>query len=383
MAAWKIAQKDHQVVVLDRRKTVGVPVQCGEGISRNALETNEIKLDESWIRQRIKGARIFVPNGKHVLITGEGYAIDRAAFDQSIAKLAKEAGAEIRLETAVSGMEKREDEQGIYYVIRTEKEDIKARYVIGADGPHSIVAQWAGIPFKVENVLGYQYKFPSDYVGSALSYDFQGKNRLDGDWLDFHYANRWPNGYIWVFPRGEQYNIGICGPGKLKEQLDQYCKEMGLDPSKKIETNAGQIPRGTIIPQFVKDNVLIIGDAAGLTNPLTKGGIHASLFSGRQAGLAITEAIAKNDPSCIEKYQQIMRESKFTDPQMMEDGKLIYSLSDEAACFVGDLLNEKNFTEFSCFKSMWPLMMKPKLIPFVPRLLKILKALQLSSVYGW
>jgi len=220
-------------------------------------------------------------------------------------------------------------------------------------------------------------------VKSALSYDFQGKNRLEGDWLDFHYANRWPNGYIWVFPRGEQYNIGICGPGKLKEQLDQYCKEQGLDTAKKIETNAGQIPRGTIIPQFVKDNVLIIGDAAGLTNPLTKGGIHASLFSGRQAGLAVLEAIAKNDPSRIEKYQRIMRESKFTDPQMMEDGKLIYSLSDEAACFVGDLLNEKNFTEFSYFKSMWPLIIKPKLIPFVPRLLKILKALQLSSVYGW
>lgn len=398
MTAWKLAQKDRSVVIIDRRKKVGIPIQCGEGLSKYALDTNELEVQEKWVRQRIKGARIFVPNEKHILITGEGYAIDRAVFDQSIADLAQEEGAELRLKTSVTSIERKNDEQGMYYTlhtIHTDKTntsdntdnvgsgDIDARYVVGADGPHSIVAQWAGIPFKAENVLGYQYKFPYDYVEKNLSYEFESQNQLKGDWLDFHYANRWPNGYVWVFPRGNVYNIGICGPGKLKEKLDQYCIESGLNPEKRIEINAGQIPRGTIIPKFVKHNVLIVGDAAGLTNPLTKGGIHAAIFSGRQAGLALVDALESGSPELINKYEIVMKGSKFTDPKMMEHGKLIYSLSDDAASFVGDLLNGKDFTEFSCIKAIIPILKNLKILPFIPRFLKILKALKISSVYGW
>ncbi len=383
MAAWKIAEKGHQVLILDRRKQVGHPIQCGEGLSRYAIESNGLKPDASWIKQETKGARIIVPNGKHVLVKGEGYSIDRGIFDRHIAKLARDAGAELRLETRVTGIEKNEDNKGLYYVIRTSKGDHEARYVIGADGPHSIVAKWAGIAFEIENVVGYQYKFDAGYVEENIHYDFQGRNLLDGEWLDFHYASRFPDGYVWVFPRGNEYNIGICGPGGLKERLDAYCREMGLNPEKKMEINAGQIPRGTIIPEFVRDNVLIVGDAAGLTNPITKGGIHAALFSARQAGLVLSEALEENDPEIAKRYDHIMRDSPFTDPVMMKYGKLIYSLTDEAANFIGDLLDGRNYNELSCPVAAVKLLKRPKLLPFIPRFLRIIKALNISSKYGW
>lgn len=362
---------------------MGLPIQCGEGLSEYAIKTNELEVQETWVRQEINGARVFVPNGKHVLVRGKGYAIDRSGFDRYIADLAAGAGAEIRLETQVTGIERKNNEDGMYYIVHTGKGDFEARYVVGADGPHSIVAKWAGIAYRVENVLGYQYKFPSDYVKKNLSYEFEGENRLQGEWLDFHYANRWPNGYVWVFPRGDVYNIGTCGSGKLKEQLDEYCRERRLDPERRTEINAGQIPRGTIIPKFVKDNVLIVGDAAGLTNPLTKGGIHAAIFSGRQAGMALSDALESGNPEMAMKYEIVMKASKFTDPQMMEHGKLIYSLTDDAASFIGDLLDGKDINEFSCLKAIVPILKHPSILPFIPRFMKILKALKISSVYGW
>ena len=396
MAAWMAALKGLSVVMFDRRKEVGVPIQCGEGVSHHALISNGVEPDERWIRQRISGARIFVPNEKHVLITGKGYAIDRAAFDGSIAELAVGAGADLRLSTLVTSMTKGEDSRGTFWKVgirgrgggggepgATHAETIEARFMVGADGPHSVVAAWAGIPYRPENVLGFQYKFAADHVKEHLRYEFRGSNRLQGEWLDFHYANRWPDGYVWVFPRGDMYNIGICGPGNLGAQLDAYCREHGLDPARKLATEAGQIPRGTVIPEFVKDNVLIVGDAAGLTNPLTKGGIHASLFSGRQAGIALAEAVETGNPEAARAYEMVMKGSKFTDPAMMEHGKLIYSLNDTMANFVGDLLDGRDFREFTCTGSMAPLMRNPRLIPFVPRMLKILKALEISSVYGW
>ncbi len=383
LAAWKLAERGHSVVLIDKRKEVGWPVQCGEGLSRYAIESNDLTLNGSYIKQEVDGSRVFVPNGKYFLVKGEGYSIDRHIFDRHISELAVKAGVELRLETVVSGMERMDSSGEKIWQIHTVKEDFEARYVVGADGPISRVAKWAGIPFKPESILGYQYKFGAEYVEKNMKYTFNGKNYLDGRWLDFHYGNRFPGGYVWVFPRGDEYNIGICGTGDLKKELDAYCRERGLNPEKKKETNAGQIPRGKVISEFVKNNALIVGDAAGLTNPITKGGIHAALFSGRNAGITISDAIEKKDDGILTRYQEIMRSSPFTDPVMMEYGKLIYGLTDDMASFIGDLLDGKNFDEISYPKAFFSMLRKPAFFPFVPRLLKIVKALKISSKYGW
>lgn len=381
MAAWKLAERGHRIIVLDKRKEVGFPVQCGEGISRYAIESNDLKLDARWLKQEINGSRVFVPNGKYFLVKGEGYSIDRHIFDRHLSELAEKAGAEIKLETVVKGITR--DKHADRWKILTTKGEFMARYVVGADGPLSFVSRWAGISFRPESIIGYQYKFDADYVEKNIDYIFNGKNYLDGKWLDFHYGSSFPDGYVWVFPRGDEYNIGICGSGDLKKSLDKYCKKRGLNPEKKKEVNAGQIPRGKVIPEFVRNNVLIVGDAAGLTNPITKGGIHAALYSGRNAGLTISNAIEKKDDGILMEYERIMRSSPFTNPVMMEYGKLIYGLSDEMASFIGELLYEKNFDEISYFNAFFRMLRKPSFFLMVPRLLKIIKALKISSKYGW
>jgi digeranylgeranylglycerophospholipid reductase len=380
LAAKVLAEKGLKVVILDKKSKVGIPAHCGEGLSRYAVESNGLPVEEEWIRLRVKGARIFVPNGKSVLTPGEGYAVDRPTFDQSVARKAVAAGAELHMETAARGMEHKD---GIW-TVTTNKGEFQAPFVIGADGVGSAVAGWAGLQGNTDAIGGYQYKFDSDYVHANMPYTFNGKNCLTDEWLDFHFTpSAYPQGYVWVFPRGDLYNIGICGNKGYKKALEGFLKEHNLDPKKAVGKNMGRIPRSGILPKYVKDQVLIIGDAGGLTNPVTKGGVHAALYSGRLAAEAILKAREANEMVLLEQYDQQIKKSGFALDELMKNGKLLYTINDEEANAVGDIVDGGSIMDFSYFKAMMVGMRNPKILPKVPIFLKIKRAIELSMKYGW
>ncbi len=380
IAAKVLAEKGKKVLILDKKRQVGSPAHCGEGLSRYAVESNGLQVDESWIRLRVKGARIFVPNGKSVLVPGEGYAIDRPVFDQYIVDIAVSKGAELMLETNARGMEFRD---GVW-TVKTNKGDFQARFIIGADGVGSAVATWAGLRGNTDAIGGYQYKFSRDYVHELLPYNYGGKNCLTEEWLDFHFTpSRYPLGYVWVFPRGDVYNIGICGRKGYKKALEGFIREKGLDPKKAVGKNMGRIPRSGILPAYVKDQVLIVGDAGGLTNPVTKGGVHAALYSGRRATETILKAQAAGNMDILQEYDLDIKRSPFARKDLMENGKLLYTINDEEADVVGDIVNGGAILDFSYFRAMKVAAKKPKIIPRVPIFLKIKRAIELSQVHGW
>jgi digeranylgeranylglycerophospholipid reductase len=55
MAARQISKKGYKILIIDKKKVVGVPVQCGEGMNHFALEENDLKPNDSWINKRVKG----------------------------------------------------------------------------------------------------------------------------------------------------------------------------------------------------------------------------------------------------------------------------------------------------------------------------------------
>jgi flavin-dependent dehydrogenase len=48
---------------------------------------------------------------------------------------------------------------------------------------------------------------------------------------------------------------------------------------------------------FASADTVLVGDAAGLVSPLTGGGIHAALASGRAAGIAIADHLLAGGPT--------------------------------------------------------------------------------------
>src|SRR5437870_12317034 len=83
MASRAIAAAGFRTAVLEKKRIVGEPVQCAEGVSEFGLASNGLRPRDEWIAQRVSGAKCVVPSGTWFYITRlPGYALDRAAFDR-------------------------------------------------------------------------------------------------------------------------------------------------------------------------------------------------------------------------------------------------------------------------------------------------------------
>ena len=123
-------------LILDKKKEIGKPVQCAEGISKKALELQGIQPDHSWISCEIHRVKKIMPNGveigkfhKEVL----GYVLDRTAFEKFLADKCK---AEIKLGEEVANLEFKDN---LWKVTTKNNQIFEAKFIIGADGPNSIV----------------------------------------------------------------------------------------------------------------------------------------------------------------------------------------------------------------------------------------------------
>ena len=102
-AARYAAENGARVLLLEKRDKIGYPVRCGEGIAPKWLEFSNIPIDDYWISKKVKGAKIYSPNGSCLVVeddnlgTEVGLVIDRVKFDQTVADLAVKAGAECRV----------------------------------------------------------------------------------------------------------------------------------------------------------------------------------------------------------------------------------------------------------------------------------------------
>ena len=116
-----------------------------------------------------------------------------------------------------------------------------------------------------------------------------------------------PGGYAWVIPKGDGANVGLgiqkTGNVSLRKMLDKFLKTRGLGKIEQL--SAGFVPISGPIPKTVKDNVLIVGDAAGQVMATNGGGIPISMICGRIAGNVIAQNFKDNTP--LQKYEEEWR----------------------------------------------------------------------------
>ena len=369
MAARALAGSGFRTLVLEKKKVVGEPVQCAEGVSRFGLESNGLRAQDEWVAQPIAGAACVVPNGASFSITRlPGYAIDRAAFDRWIVGGAVDRGAEVRTSTRVTGLEARD--RG--WRVQANGRSFEGRIVVAADGPTSFLARSLGLVRSQEQIVAYEYRFPRDAVPA-----------LDPERFLLYIGERYDGGYAWIFPKGDFVNVGAGGHIDAHAATLQFCKEHGIDPSRRETIIAGTIPYRYELTSYAVPGFAVAGDAAGVANPMNGAGIHPGIFSGRLAGEFAAMALERDDPAAMTAYDRALRSSPFLDPLLWWMIDRIRGWSDRLMDDVGEELARTAWKSVNLGTALRTLVRKPWLGLHSREFLRMIRALELCEHYGW
>ena len=307
MAAIEIAKKNISVCVLDKKTNIGIPVRCGEAIGFSGLN-KFFEPKKSWIASKINTINLISPNSinsKIIFKAETGYILRRKKFDSGLSDIAASYGAEIFKKANVTGLVIDDDYiSGVKLDYLGEKRLLKAKLVIGADGIDSRVGRWAGIrtSVKMKDMEScVQYSVSNIDVSNNEMCMFMGKK----------YA---PGGYLWIFPKGnKKANIGIGVSGKYsgdksaKKYLDDFISTNFPNAIIDLKVCGGVICAAPI-KEPIKNGLMLIGDAAHQTNPMTGGGISSGMKAGVIAGKVAVQSIQSMnyDKSFLKKYPKLM-----------------------------------------------------------------------------
>lgn len=294
-AAITAARRGLDVLLIEKRQEIGSPVRCAEAIGREQI-TTLIDIDPRWISAEIDAFRIVAPSGQSVRVppTSPTIVVDRKIFDRELVNAAVQAGATVRAKTRATGLIMEDGAvRGVEMVSLGREVSVRARIVIGADGPESLVGQWAGLnptPRMSEYYSGVQYLLS----GIALDDPRECQYHIGSDLA--------PGGYGWVFPKGpDRANVGLVITSTFEKQgrsaqdyLDAFVERLFPDASV-LSLIVGGIPVGGTVKNLVGDGVMLVGDAAHQAEPVTGGGINLAMFAGEMAANTAADAIAAGD----------------------------------------------------------------------------------------
>ena len=319
-AARAAAQAGARVLLVEKRAQVGQPVQCAEFVPWQLAQ--QVPVPEWCIAQRIAEMRTFLPDGTQVVKPAAGMVLHRALWDRHLAALAHRDGAELRTGWTAAGLD-----AGVVLLKRGAREAcVRPTVIVGADGPHSTVAGWAG------------------QTQAALVHGMQHEVILPAPrgQTEVYFDPLYRGGYGWLFPKGETANVGVAvspalgGQGHLA--LEHLMERLGLSRGAVVGTTGGAIPAGGPPARMQVGTIVLAGDAAGLAHPVTGGGIAPAALSGQAAGLAAARAALGEGEPALERYahewaeamggpmRQAQANRQYLDAQWTQDPSVLSTL---------------------------------------------------------
>jgi flavin-dependent dehydrogenase len=272
------AARGASVVVLDRKSDAGEKLHTTGIIVRDAVEDYAGFRDlPAHLTRRIDAVKLHAPNLSSLRLTSPGYyflATDTPQLMRHLAGEAQREGVALRMNTAFRDFRRVGE--------RIELDcGIDVRYVVGADGPKSRVAESFGLERNRELLFGIEH----EYAGGTLP---------EPDALHCFIDRKLAPGYIgWTLQGVGCVQLGLArrhpGGTDIAAFAGKVRKVMPVGTHPPTSVRAGLIPCGGTLSRVALPGVLLVGDAAGLVSPVTAGGIHTAVRHGDAAGVAIAD----------------------------------------------------------------------------------------------
>lgn len=234
-----------------------------------------------------------------VITNSKFYLVERQKFDNYLLDQYKAYGGMIFEGTSIKKITQKDK-----HLILENGIEIKYNVLIGADGANSQIRKLIAPTYRPD-ALCLESTYISDFVDNDINI----------------YFSTIQNGYGWCFPKNKYYTIGIGGAVNQKTDIKELFIKFSQSINKPIETNnikGAMVPFGKYVKKPCQNNVLLIGDAAGLVDPITGEGIFFALQSSVYAYNSICEYYNKNKP-LYKSYKKSL--------------KKIHSIIDDANCF--------------------------------------------------
>jgi geranylgeranyl reductase family protein len=323
--AYHLARHGIDVTLLDKARFPREKV-CGDGLTpRAVVALRRMGIDTDDPRfERHQGLRIY--SRKAVLelpwptledFPGFGLTMTRHGFDELLVRQAEKAGARLRERTEatspaiddgwVTGARVRDLDED-------REIDVRARFVIAADGAASRLAAHVGVRRDASKPLGIAAR------------RYHRVDRHPGPWLEV-WMDLWDGddlmpGYGWLFPLPDgSVNLGAGLLNTFKNfkdvsaqrVFDAFWRMLPADWEVNEETAEGGVLSGPLpmgmsrVPTAVP-GMLVVGDAAGIVNPFNGEGIAYAMETGELAAELVHEALVKDRPGLAHLYPTILRE---------------------------------------------------------------------------
>ncbi len=277
-AAYQLARGGARVALVDGSHPREKP--CGGGVTSRALELVRDAIDPTAFdavgierATFVDGARAATMRLDEAGLDGRGLAVvARREFDGALLRAAGGAGAAL-VESRATSVERANGG----WTIRTRSGSIDAAWLVGADGPNSLVRRRVSRPFRREDLSiasGY-------FVHGASSRDITVVFEHD------------PPGYLWSFPRRDHIAVGVgaqadeSSSAALLAIAERWIERNLRRDGVRLERYSWPIPSlgdaALAQEQPSGDRWMLVGDAAGLVDPITREGIFFALASGDAA----------------------------------------------------------------------------------------------------